>query len=157
MQPRRPLRTRRGHPRTTTGTVRIMERSRHGAGGVTSLARSRRGGPSTKARRVACDLALAQSRARTYSSSLTVTFDLANNKYSAPMPDPSHPSSSTYTVGLAGDPYGATLASAAFGGGGSVTFDGFGTPTTSGTVVVQVGDLQRTVTVNAGTGAVSWQ
>jgi len=44
-----------GHPRKTAWNVRIMERSRHGAGVVTSLARSLRGGPIKHARLVACD------------------------------------------------------------------------------------------------------
>jgi hypothetical protein len=44
-----------GHPRKTTWNVRIMERSRHGAGVVTSLARYLRGGPIKNARLVAGD------------------------------------------------------------------------------------------------------
>jgi len=49
------LLTRLGHPTTTPWNVRIMERYRHGAGVVTSLARSLRGGPIKNARLVACD------------------------------------------------------------------------------------------------------
>ena len=44
-----------GHPRQTQGNVRIMERYRHGAGVVTYLARSLRGGPIKNARLVAWD------------------------------------------------------------------------------------------------------
>ena len=44
-----------GHPTTTPWNVWIMERSRHGAGVVTSLARSLRGGPLKHARLVAYD------------------------------------------------------------------------------------------------------
>jgi hypothetical protein len=51
----RNLLNRLGHPRKTQGNVRIMERYRHGAGVVTSLARSLRGGPIKNARLVACD------------------------------------------------------------------------------------------------------
>ena len=51
----RNLRTRLGHPTTTPWNVRIRERYRHGAGVVTSLARSLRGGPIKNARLVACD------------------------------------------------------------------------------------------------------
>jgi hypothetical protein len=39
------LLNRLGHPKKPPWNVRIMERSRHGAGVVTSLARSLRGGP----------------------------------------------------------------------------------------------------------------
>jgi len=44
-----------GHPRKTPWNVRIMERYRHGAGVVTSLARYLRGGPLKNARLVASD------------------------------------------------------------------------------------------------------
>jgi hypothetical protein len=54
-QQMRNLLTRLGHPKKTTGNGHIRERSRHGAGGVTSLARSLRGGPLKQARLVACD------------------------------------------------------------------------------------------------------
>jgi len=49
------LLTRLGHPRKTPWNVRIMERYRHGAGVVTSLARYLRGGPIKNARLVAWD------------------------------------------------------------------------------------------------------
>jgi hypothetical protein len=49
------LRTRLGHPRKTQWNVPMRERSRHGAGVGTSLARSLRGGPSKNARLVADD------------------------------------------------------------------------------------------------------
>jgi len=47
------LLNRLGHPRKTPWNVRIMERYRHGAGVVTSLARSLRGGPLKNTRLVA--------------------------------------------------------------------------------------------------------
>ena len=49
------LLNRLGHPTKTKWHVRCMERSRHGAGVVTSLARSLRGGPIKNARLVAWD------------------------------------------------------------------------------------------------------
>ena len=57
MQPQqlRTLLHRLGHPTKTKWNVRIMERYRHGAGGVTSLARSLRGGPLKPPRLVAYD------------------------------------------------------------------------------------------------------
>jgi len=54
-QPLVNLLNRLGHPTQTTWNVRIMERYRHGAGVVTYLARSRRGGPIKNARLVAWD------------------------------------------------------------------------------------------------------
>jgi Putative transposase/Transposase zinc-binding domain len=49
------LLNRLGHPKKTRWNVRIMERYRHGAGVVTSLARYLRGGPLKNARLVAWD------------------------------------------------------------------------------------------------------
>jgi hypothetical protein len=49
------LLTRLGHPKKTKWNVHIRERYRHGAGGVTYLARYLRGGPIKNARLVACD------------------------------------------------------------------------------------------------------
>jgi hypothetical protein len=49
------LLTRLGHPRKTQWHVRLMERYAHGAGVVTDLARSLRGGPRKNARRMAWD------------------------------------------------------------------------------------------------------
>lgn len=49
------LLNRLGHPKKPPWNVRIMERYRHGAGVVTSLARYLRGGPIKNARLLACD------------------------------------------------------------------------------------------------------
>jgi len=49
------LLNRRGHPTKTKWHVRIMERYRHGTGGVTYLARYLRGGPIKNTRLVAYD------------------------------------------------------------------------------------------------------
>jgi hypothetical protein len=54
-QPLLNLLNRLGHPTKTKWNVRIMERYRHGTGVVTSLARSRRGGPLKNGRLVACE------------------------------------------------------------------------------------------------------
>jgi hypothetical protein len=54
-QPLLNLLNRLGHPKKTPWNVRIMERYRHGAGVVTSLARYLRGGPIKNARLVAWD------------------------------------------------------------------------------------------------------
>ena len=108
------------------------------------------------ARRVCADLAWAQARARVTSSSLTVHFDLTGDQYQfVGMPDPDHPAS-VYTVNLSGFPYRATIASAStLDASGNITFDGYGNPATSGTIVLQSGDFQRTVSVSASSGAIS--
>jgi hypothetical protein len=66
-----------GHPTTTPWNVWIMARYRHGAGVVTSLARSLRGGPSKNARRVAWD-----------GSYVTVTYRTRHEETEAGPPSP---------------------------------------------------------------------
>src|SRR5438105_13185517 len=67
------------------------------------------------ARRIAADLTLAQLRAKTTSTGLAVTFDLTRSQYSAPIPDPNQPGSSSYTVNMASEPYRVSFAQASFG------------------------------------------
>jgi prepilin-type N-terminal cleavage/methylation domain-containing protein len=112
------------------------------------------------ATRIAQDLALAQSVAKTTSAGQSVVFNTSSNSYqlpnyAAPM---SGPAQSSYTISLSVDPYKATLASASFGGSATLTYDRFGQPSSGGTVVVQVGSsIQHTVTVDANTGKASVQ
>jgi prepilin-type N-terminal cleavage/methylation domain-containing protein len=107
------------------------------------------------ARRVAIDLALAQRRAKLSSASQKVTFDVAASTYvlvGARHLD--HPEA-TYTVSLADDPYGAVISKVELGGDTEVVFDGYGLPDSGGTIVVAVGDYQKTVSLDADTGRVS--
>ena len=98
------------------------------------------------ARRIATDLDFARRNARNGSAARTVSFDPITNRYEmAGVSDPNRPAQD-YTVDLSLDPYRAAIVSADFGGASAITFDGFGTPDSGGTVVVQVGSQQRTVT-----------
>ena len=109
------------------------------------------------ARRICADLTLAQSRARLTSSTITVTFTPASNQYSIPgMPDPNVRASSSCTINLSAQPYPTKLVSANFAGGTSLSFDGYGSPSSGGTVVVQSGDTTRTITINADTGTAGY-
>jgi type II secretory pathway pseudopilin PulG len=131
------------------------------------------------ARRVAADLALAQSRARTTCSSVTLSFISGTNQYQIiGMSDPDRPNA-TYTVDLASDPYGAAVTSVVFGGGGtntpggnlsqgaaadpsgtqsvnSVSFNAWGIASSAGTISIRAGAVTRTISVDAG-GAVGVQ
>ena len=104
------------------------------------------------ARRIVSDLSLAQSRARATSKSQPVLFSVAAGTYQMTGMAALDRSSGDYAVTLAGDPYRVTLVSADFGGQASVTFDGYGSPTRGGTIVIQAGGAQRTITVDASTG-----
>ena len=104
------------------------------------------------AQRIVTDLSLAQSRANNSSTTVTLAFNPASNSYQiVGMPAFDQPTT-TYTVNLASDPYDVTLASANFGGSSQIIFNGYGTPIQGGTVVVTLGTLQHTITVDATSG-----
>ncbi len=111
------------------------------------------------ANRVAADLALAQWTAKSTSAAAgtTVSFDVTNSAYAIPgVPGTTGPASA-YAVALSATPYNATLVSATFGGAASVTFDRYGQPSSGGNVVIAVGVVQKTVTLDAGSGKASIQ
>ena len=104
------------------------------------------------AARVVADLTLARNSARLGSRQVTVTFGTPANTYLISIIGGLNDSTKSYSTDLGGEPYRATLASVSFGGGTSVTFDGFGAPGTAGTVVVQVGSAQRTLVLDVESG-----
>jgi len=104
------------------------------------------------ARRVVADLTLARQQAMTRSASVTVTFTVATDSYQlAGIPHLDRPSE-VYAVSLAEEPYQAKIVSAVFDGEAEVIFDGYGVPDSGGSVVIQVGNRQETVVVDADTG-----
>lgn len=116
-----------------------------------SIARQR---ADAAANRIANDLRYARKRAIQQSASQSLVFvrSAGNDSYGmagvAGLDNPS----AAYRVSLSGEPYLATLASVSFGGKLSVAFDGFGMPDSGGTVVVQVGEFVKTITVDGTTG-----
>jgi prepilin-type N-terminal cleavage/methylation domain-containing protein len=109
------------------------------------------------ARRLAGDLNWARALARSSSTSQSVVFNSASSTYTlSNVNNPDNPSQ-IYSVNLLGDPYKATLTSVSFNGATTLTFDGFGTPSASGTAVITCGSATKTITVNADDGAVSIQ
>ena len=104
------------------------------------------------ARRIESDLALAQRQARLSSASQQIVFNVVAGTYTlVDLPDPDR-HGQTYQVSLTKEPYGANIVSANFGGDATLIYDGFGTPDSSGSVVIGVGKYRQTITVNAGTG-----
>ena len=101
------------------------------------------------ARQVKADLELASTRAQMESQSHTIGFDTTNHLVTisglASLSDPSK----TYQTDLAGNPYSVALISADFAGSTSVTFDMHGTPTTSGTVTIEAGNVRQAVHLDA--------
>lgn len=119
-----------------------------------SLARYR---ADMAARRIAADITLAQSRARSTSSSQTIRFDVNGGQYSIPgMADPDT-RTGTYTINLADEPFRAALGTVNFNGNASLNFNGYGDPSTSGSLTVSCGDVVKTVTVRGDTGSVTIQ
>lgn len=105
------------------------------------------------ARRIAADLARTRQLARASSAARTIEFRLgANTYYLAAETDLANGKPGSL-VALAEEPYHATLVSADFGGDGTVGFNGFGIPDSGGTVVLRVGSAQRTIAMDAATGA----
>lgn len=109
----------------------------------------------TVAQRIAVDLELARRRASTTSAAQRVIFDVEDDSYELDgLGDMDH-STEDYIVSVAEDPYKAVLVFVNFGGDEEIIFDGFGTPDSGGSVIVQVGNEIRTVTVDANTGETS--
>jgi len=104
------------------------------------------------ARRIVRDLELARRQARISSAALSVTFDPSSDSYElAGLQDMDH-ADEPYEVFLAQGPYRATIVSADFDGDEEIVFDGYGVPDSSGSVVIDVGGYQKTVTLDADTG-----
>lgn len=99
------------------------------------------------ARRIAADLAYLRQQARFTSSSKTIAFDLATHQYSG----------SITTVSLGDDPYKAVILSVDFGGDAEIVFDGYGIPDSGGTVLIQAGHRQKTITLDGDSGRVTVQ
>jgi Tfp pilus assembly protein FimT len=114
------------------------------------------------ARRVAADLSLAQTQAKAGSKPQTVTFNTGNATYTAAGLTGPDNRPGGYTVDLSASPYRAVITSANFGGQAQVTFDAYGGVVTNnlfttGSVVVTAGSMQKTVSVDAGTGKITVQ
>jgi prepilin-type N-terminal cleavage/methylation domain-containing protein len=119
-----------------------------------SLARYR---ADMAARRIAADLSLAQSRARSSSTSQAIVFDVTNNQYTIPgLANPDN-RSQTYVVNLKDEPYLATIGTASFGGASTLTFNGYGDPANSGSITITSGDWTKTITLSGDTGSISIQ
>ncbi len=98
-------------------------------------------------RRIITDLNLAQRRARLTSRAQTVSFDVAGDSYTVgDMPDLNRPAQ-PYVVTLSDAPYGAAILSVDFGGDAAIIFDGFGMPDSGGSIVIEIGQYQQTISL----------
>ncbi len=108
------------------------------------------------ARRLAADLEWARTLARTRSAPQTVRIlGTADHAYElVGINDPDHPDQA-YTVSLTEVGHGAVIDSYDFDGDADLVFDMYGLPDSAGQVVLSVGDEQRTIQVEVGSGLVS--
>jgi Tfp pilus assembly protein FimT len=105
------------------------------------------------ARRVKADLELARTQARLTSASQTVTF--AAGIYTVSNMKSLDKPGSVYSVNLKKDPFFLNSATADFANLQTITFDGYGMPSSGGAVVLTAKAHQCTVTVNSATGDVT--
>lgn len=111
-----------------------------------------RGRADAAARRIIADLALAQRNAKMTSSSKTVIFAPSTDLYEIDgLRSIDHPAKG-YTVRLGDATYQVDLVKADLGGDAQVVFDGYGRPDSGGTIAVQVGQVQVTISLDADTG-----
>jgi prepilin-type N-terminal cleavage/methylation domain-containing protein len=160
---RRPLALRRARPRVCAGfslvevvlvvAITAMISAIAVPRYASSLARYR---ADAAAKRVAADLALAQSHASTAGRMQRVVF-VARGYQMPGMPHLDGKSYGDYTVDLGAEPYGVTRVAAEFGGDATVTFDIYGAPDTGGSVVIEVGDVRRVVVLGPDSGRVSFK
>jgi Tfp pilus assembly protein FimT len=105
------------------------------------------------ARRVKADLELARTQARLTSASQSITF--TNSTYTLANVKNLDKPSAVYTLDLKQQPFALDSAVANFSGASTVSFDGYGMPSSGGTVVVTAKSHQCTVTLNGTTGDVT--
>lgn len=98
---------------------------------------------TSAAGRVVADIDGARRQARIVSASQTVAFEAESDSYSC----------SSGIVQLSQEPYRTDIVSVDFDGAIEIVFDGFGVPDRGGFVVLQVGTFQKTISVDADSGA----
>ena len=119
---------------------------------------------SAAARRLAADLHYAHILARASSSTCTISFNTGSNSYqfsagNGPVQPGSVPTTLTsYSVSLQSDPYCVTMASVSLSNAtSSISFNGYGLPSTGGTIILQCGTAQKTITIDSTSGAIGVQ
>jgi prepilin-type N-terminal cleavage/methylation domain-containing protein len=107
------------------------------------------------ARRIASDIAAAQSTARATATSQSITFSLDTDSYQLPA---AVAGNSPATITLRDAPFNADLTAAAFAPAGqtqtstTLTFNGFGVANAGGSLTVRAGGSSRTISVEQDSG-----
>jgi prepilin-type N-terminal cleavage/methylation domain-containing protein len=106
------------------------------------------------ARRFKADLELAQQTARLTSRAQTITVLGSTYSATASVTDFDRPGE-TYTVDLSQPPYALSVVAANFDGSTQITFDGYGRPSSGGTIILEIGTLRCTLDIDPTTGQVT--
>ena len=110
------------------------------------------------AKRVAADLKFARSEAESGSVSRTVQFNTPGlDRYTLVGVQDINHANQGYQIDLSGAPYFSFIVSADFGGDADVIFNGYSIPDSGGTVVVESGGHQATISVDADSGKIKVQ
>lgn len=107
---------------------------------------------SVAAQRIVADLEYARAQAITGSASQSLVFSTDAEQYSLPGVGSLSAAAGVYTVDLWDAPFHCDLVSVDFGGGLTLTFDGYGLPDNAGFVIVASGSSQRRVDVDGSSG-----
>ena len=91
------------------------------------------------------------------SSSQTVVFDVGLDSYRLAGMQHLDRVGEEYQLQLSDEPYQAIIVSADFGGDFEIIFDGWGRPDSGGSVVIQVTDQVRTISVDSDTGEATFE
>ncbi|HVT29135.1 MAG TPA: GspH/FimT family pseudopilin [Lacipirellulaceae bacterium] len=105
------------------------------------------------ARRVKSDLELARTEARLTSATQSMQF--TSSTYTLSNTTSLDKSGAGYTVDLTKEPFALDSATANFSGSSTISFDGYGTPSSAGTVTLTAKSHQCIVTLNGVTGDVT--
>jgi prepilin-type N-terminal cleavage/methylation domain-containing protein len=106
------------------------------------------------ARRVKSDLELARQTARLTSTTQSLTFTGGAYTLSSGIRSLDNPLDD-YVVDLSAAPFYLERVTADFSGAGAVSFDGYGAPTSGGTIELQLKSLKCTITLDEVTGEVT--
>jgi Tfp pilus assembly protein FimT len=106
------------------------------------------------ARRLKADLELARHTARLTSTSQSVSFTGTTYTLSGGVKNLDNPTA-VYLVDLAASPYELSSVSANFDGNQTISFNGYGVPSSWGTIVLTIKRHQCILQIDATTGAVT--
>lgn len=109
------------------------------------------------ARRVVADLGFARTTAYETSRMQVVDFNLYSDQIVIPYAAGLDSTSSLYVTDLRDEPYRGRLVYASFAGDPAVVFNIYGIPDSGGEVIIKVGNIQKTIVLDADTGEASVQ